>query len=83
MIERLPEPRPIELLTPRGGPRQKAVVGAEKGMPDKAVEVRALIERAGAYLRFLPLYSHDFSPIESASALIKKPIRAVAPLTAA
>jgi hypothetical protein len=39
------------------------------------------IETAGATLRFLPPYSCDFNPIESAWALIKKRIRAVAPRT--
>jgi transposase len=49
----------------------------------KARQVRELIEHAGAMLRFLPPYSHDFNPIEAAWALIKKRIRAVAPRTAA
>jgi len=40
-------------------------------------------EQAGAALRFLPPYSHDFNPIEAAWALIKKRIRAVAPRTSA
>jgi transposase len=47
----------------------------------KAQQVRELIEAAGATLRFLPPYSHDFNPIESAWALIKKRIRSVAPRT--
>jgi transposase len=47
----------------------------------KAVQVRALIEAVGAELRFLPPYSHDFNPIESAWALMKKRIRTVAPRT--
>jgi transposase len=48
----------------------------------KTTEVRVLIERAGASLRFLPPYSHDFNPIEAAWALMKKRLRAVAPRTA-
>jgi transposase len=48
----------------------------------KAPQVRELIEHAGATLRFLPPYSHDFNPIEAAWALIKKRIRTVAPRTA-
>jgi len=48
----------------------------------KARQVRELIESAGATLRFLPPYSHDFNPIEPGWALIKKRIRAVAPRTA-
>jgi hypothetical protein len=44
----------------------------------KAQRVRELIEAAGATLRFLPPYSHDYNPIEAAWALIKKRIRSVA-----
>lgn len=47
----------------------------------KAPEVRRLVEGAGASLRFLPPYSHDFNPIEAGWALIKKRIRTVAPRT--
>jgi transposase len=47
----------------------------------KARQVRELIERAGAILRFLPPYSHDFNPIEPGWALMKKCIRKVAPRT--
>jgi transposase len=47
----------------------------------KARAARDLIERAGATVRFLPPYSHDFNPIEPGWALIKKRIRAVAPRT--
>lgn len=49
----------------------------------KARRVRTLIELAGAAVRYLPPYSHDFNPIEAAWALIKKRIRAVAPRTGA
>jgi len=49
----------------------------------KARPVRDLIEQAGATVRYLPPYSYDFNPIESAWALMKKRIRAVAPRTAA
>ena len=47
----------------------------------KSRQVRALIEQAGATLRFLPPYSYDFNPIEAAWALMKKRIRTVAPRT--
>jgi len=47
----------------------------------KARAARDLIERAGATVRFLPPYSHDFNPIEPGWALIKKRIRTVAPRT--
>jgi transposase len=49
----------------------------------KAGQVHELIEQAGATLRFLPPYSHDFNPIDAAWALIRKRIRAVAPGTGA
>ena len=47
----------------------------------KPRRVRTLIEAAGATVRYLPPYSHDFNPIESAWALIKKRIRTIAPRT--
>ena len=47
----------------------------------KAPAVRAIIERRGATVKFLPPYSHDFNPIEAAWALIKKHIRTYAPRT--
>ena len=49
----------------------------------KTRAARDLIERVGATVRFLPPYSHDFNPIESAWGLIKKRIRTVAPRTGA
>lgn len=48
----------------------------------KDARVRFLIEQCGATLAFLPPYSYDFNPIESAWALIKKRIRSIAPRTA-
>jgi transposase len=62
--------------------RQGDVVILDNLPAHKARQVRDLIEQAGATLRFLPPYSHDFNPIEAAWALIKKRIRAVAPRTA-
>ena len=47
----------------------------------KDARVRDLIERCGASLQFLPPYSYDLNPIESAWGLIKKRIRTVAPRT--
>lgn len=47
----------------------------------KDARVRLLIEQAGATLTFLPPYSYDFNPIESAWALIKKRIRSIGPRT--
>ena len=44
-------------------------------------EVRDAIERAGAYLRFLPPYSPDFNPIELAFAKLKAFLRAIRPRT--
>ena len=49
----------------------------------KDARVRQLIEQRGATLEFLPPYSYDLNPIESAWALIKKRIRAIAPRTGA
>jgi transposase len=45
----------------------------------KQPEVRAAIEQAGAFLRFLPPYSPDFNPIEQAFAKLKAFLRAVRP----
>ncbi len=40
-------------------------------------DVRALVEAAGCYLRFLPAYSPDFNPIELAFSKRKTHLRAV------
>ena len=61
--------------------RRRDVVVLDNLAAHKARRVRTLIEQAGATVRFLPPYSHDFNPIEAAWALIKKRIRAVAPRT--
>ena len=45
----------------------------------KQPEVQAAIERAGAWLRFLPPYSPDFNPIEMAFAKLKAFLRAARP----
>jgi transposase len=45
----------------------------------KARAVRDLIEARGAAVQFLPPYSHELNPIESAWGLVKKRIRATAP----
>ena len=45
----------------------------------KQPEVHALIEDAGARLRFLPPYSPDFNPIELAFAKLKAFLRAARP----
>ena len=49
----------------------------------KQAAVRAAIERVGATVKYLPPYSHDFNPIESAWALVKKHIKTCAPRAAA
>lgn len=49
----------------------------------KAAAARAAIEAVGATVKFLPPYSHDFNPIESAWALVKKHIKSCAPRQAA
>ena len=48
----------------------------------KAPDVRRLVEARGATLRYLPPYSHDFSPIEPAWGLVKRHIRTHAPARA-
>ncbi len=45
----------------------------------KQLAVRTAIEQRGATVRYLPPYSHDLNPIESAWALVKKRIRTQAP----
>lgn len=66
------------------GPRLRKgdIVVLDNLQAHKAPEVRPLIERRGATLRYLPPYSHDFNPIESAWGLVKKRIRTHAPRTA-
>jgi transposase len=48
----------------------------------KAPAVQDLITARGATVTFLPPYSHDFNPIESVWALVKKDIKTFAPRTA-
>jgi len=45
----------------------------------KQPEVQAAIERVGAALRFLPLYSPDLNPIELAFVKLKAFLRAARP----
>lgn len=47
----------------------------------KGPRIRALIEAAGAELRFLPPYSPDFNPIENAFAKLKAMLRKAAERT--
>jgi transposase len=47
----------------------------------KQPEVRLAIERAGAFLRFLPPYSPDFNPIEQAFSKLKAFLRGARPRT--
>ena len=78
-------PRFAEWVQRRLVPRLRRgdVVVLDNLAAHKASGVRMLVEQAGATIRFLPPYSHDFNPIEAAWALIKKRIRAVAPRTGA
>ena len=64
-------------LVPRLRPRDIVLLDNLKAHTQPAV--RAAIERRGARVRYLPPYSHDFNPIESAWALVKKHIRTCAP----
>jgi transposase len=76
-------PRFIDWVQHRLVPRlrRRDIVVLDNLAAHKARRVRMLVEQAGATVRFLPPYSHDFNPIEAAWALIKKRIRAVAPRT--
>jgi len=47
----------------------------------KSPRARALIEGAGCTVRFLPSYSPDFNPIESAFAKLKQTLRGAAART--
>ena len=62
--------------------RRRDVVVLDNLQAHKDPDVRRLVEQAGATLKFLPPYSHDFNPIEPAWGLVKKRIRALAPRTA-
>jgi transposase len=62
--------------------RRGDVVLLDNLQAHKAPAVRALVERRGATLRYLPPSSHDVNPIEPAWGLVKKRIRAHAPRTA-
>lgn len=68
-------------LAPRLRPGDIVVLDNLKAHKDPHVGV--LIARRGATVRYLPPYSHDFNPIESAWGLVKKRIRRQAPRHAA
>jgi transposase len=63
--------------------RQDDIVVMDNLGAHKDDRVRELIEQCGATLKFLPPYSYDLNPIESAWALMKKRIRSIAPRTGA
>jgi transposase len=60
-----------------------AIVVLDNLPAHKQAAVRAAIERVGATVKYLPPYSHDFNPIESAWALVKKHIKTCGPRHAA
>lgn len=68
-------------LVPRLWPG--AIVVLDNLAAHKQAGVRTAIERVGASVKFLPPYSHDFNPIESAWGLVKKHIKTCAPRAAA
>ena len=68
-------------LVPRLWPG--AIVVLDNLGAHKQAAVRRAIARARATVKFLPPYSHDFNPIESAWGLVKKHIKTCAPRTAA
>jgi transposase len=61
--------------------RRGDVVVLDNLAAHKQPAVRRAIERAGAFVRFLPPYSPDFNPIELAFAKLKAFLRAVRPRT--
>ena len=63
--------------------RRGAIVVLDNLGAHRQAAVRAAIERVGATVKYLPLYSHDFNPIESAWALLKKCIKTCGPRHAA
>jgi putative transposase len=65
------------VLVPRLRPG--AIVVLDNLGAHKQAAVRAAIQRVGARVKFLPPYAHDFNPIESAWALVKKHIKTGAP----
>jgi putative transposase len=68
-------------LVPRLWPG--AIVVLDNLAAHKQAAVQAAIRRAGARVKYLPPYSHDFNPVESAWALVKKHIKTCAPRTGA
>jgi transposase len=67
-------------LAPRLRPRD--IVLLDNLRAHKSPVAQRVIEARGASVRFLPPYSYDYNPIESAWGLIKKRIRTHAPRTA-
>ena len=65
-----------EFLVPTLRPGQTVVL--DNLSVHKSAHAQALIEAAGARLRFLPPYSPDFNPIEPVFAKIKTGLRAAA-----
>jgi transposase len=63
--------------------RPGRVVVLDNLAPHKAARVRALIERAGCRLLFLPPYSPDFNPIEPAWSKLKTLLRGMGARTTA
>lgn len=62
--------------------REGDIVVLDNLRAHKDPRVRWIIQARGARVHFLPPYSYDYNPIESAWALLKKRIRAFAPRTA-
>ena len=68
-----------QILVPDLGPGE--VVIMDNLSSHKGPRVRALIEAAGATVRFLPPYSPDFNPIEKAFSKLKAMLRKAAERT--
>lgn len=68
-----------KVLVPELRPRD--IVVMDNLSSHKGLSVRAMIEQAGASLRYLPPYSPDFNPIENAFAKLKALLRKAAERT--
>jgi len=71
----------VDHLPARAVLRRGDIVVLDNLPAHKSRMVRTLVEGAGARLKYLPPYSHDFNPIEPGWGLIKKRIRTIAPRT--
>jgi transposase len=69
----------VGAASPRASPAARRYRPARQLEAHKAPAVHQLIAARGATVKFLPPYSHDFNPIESVWAWVKKDIKTFAP----